>query len=344
MVANGRDVHAVAHGVAAAVRGPFALGSHTVAMTASISVATSPPSDGLPVSGEELRKHVDLAMQAAKENGKDTITAFEPAMRTRLDTEMALRAELDKALADGALHVVYQPIVRLPCMEPAGVEALARWHHPVLGQVSPAEFIAVAERTGLIHSLGLFVLDRACEEFAAWDTEGSKYLSVNVSTLQLLDPGFPDRVSAVLHTRGVDPRRVVLEMTESVLADESQVTDALHALRSQGLRIAIDDFGTGYASLQYLRRLPVDVVKIDRSYVDGLLHDPQAKHFIGSLTKLFHGLGLSVVAEGVEQHGQSQELAALGVNLGQGYLYGRPMPAGQLFTPAPMFAGTADTR
>ncbi len=196
MVANGRDVHAVAHGVAAAVRGPFALGSHTVAMTASISVATSPPSDGLPVSGEELRKHVDLAMQAAKENGKDTITAFEPAMRTRLDTEMALRAELDKALADGALHVVYQPIVRLPCMEPAGVEALARWHHPVLGQVSPAEFIAVAERTGLIHSLGLFVLDRACEEFAAWDTEGSKYLSVNVSTLQLLDPGFPDRVSA----------------------------------------------------------------------------------------------------------------------------------------------------
>jgi EAL domain-containing protein (putative c-di-GMP-specific phosphodiesterase class I) len=277
------------------------------------------------VSGEELRKHADLAMQAAKVAGKDTVAEFQPAMSARLDTEMVLRAELERALREGGLHVVYQPIVRLPSTALAGVEALARWRHPTLGDVSPVEFIAVAERAGLIHTLGMFVLDRACTEFAAWNRDGSMYLSVNVSTLQLLDPAFPDRVAAVLQARDVDPRHVVLEVTESVLADESQVTVALRTLRSKGLRIAIDDFGTGYASLRYLHRFPVDVVKIDRSYVSGLLHEPTAKHFIGSLTQLFHGLGLTVVVEGVEHQSQSQKLTALGVDLGQGYLYGKPM-------------------
>jgi diguanylate cyclase (GGDEF)-like protein len=336
MVLDGHDPVTLARDVAEAVRQPLTLGPHTVAVTAGISIAATPTAEGALVSGVELRQQLDLALQAAKESGKGMIRAFEPSLRERFETEMTLRAELEEALRHGTLHIVYQPIVRLPSERLAGVEALARWHHRTLGEIPPVDFIAVAERAGLIHALGLFVLDRACQEFAAWDVERAMYLSVNVSTLQLLDPGFPDRAAAVLRAHDVDASRVVLEVTESVLVEESQLSAALHALRSRGVRIAVDDFGTGYASLRYLRSLPIDVVKIDRSYVTGLLHDPTATHVISSLTQLFHGLGLVVVAEGVEQQGQSHDLGGLGVDLGQGYLYGKPVPARLLPAPVPV--------
>ncbi|MBU2667871.1 bifunctional diguanylate cyclase/phosphodiesterase [Actinoplanes bogorensis] len=314
------DLITTAEQLADAMRAPFSVGPHTVGITVSIGAAETT------TSGPELRKMADLALQAAKDNGKDTISPYAPTMRTRLDREMTLRTELEAAVAQGLLQVAYQPIVKLPTAEMSGVEALARWRHPALGDVSPAEFIAVAERTGLIHELGACILEQACAEMAGLSRTGGFYVSVNVSTLQLLDPAFPARVARVLLDTGFDPARLVLEVTESVLADEAQVTTALQRLRSLGPRIAIDDFGSGYASLRYLHRFPADIVKIDRSY----LEDSGAGSFIRSLIELFHSLGLTVVAEGVEEDAQSRMLSEAGSDLAQGYLFGRPMPAREL--------------
>jgi EAL domain-containing protein (putative c-di-GMP-specific phosphodiesterase class I) len=247
-------------------------------------------------------------------------------MRQGFDREMMWRSDLQQALVDHALHVVFQPIVGLHDYRVVGVEALARWEHPRLGSVAPDVFIPVAERASLISDLGLFVLRRACAEFAAWPGSRDAYLSVNVSPLQMLDTEFPNKVAATLARNGLRPHQLVLEVTENALADESEVIGTLVQLRSTGVRIAIDDFGTGYASLRYLHRFPADIVKIDRTYVQDIARDPSAARIVGTLWQLFGAIGLTAVAEGIEDPAQAAMLIELGCPVGQGFLLGRPAP------------------
>ncbi|WP_433364262.1 putative bifunctional diguanylate cyclase/phosphodiesterase [Actinoplanes sp. CA-142083] len=306
----------------AGLREPFEAGARTVPISASVGIAVA---DGS-TRPEDLRKNVDLAMYAAKGRGKNTYALFEPSMREGFDRELTLRGELRRALADDALHVVYQPIAGLRVRRVTGVEALARWDHPQLGSVPPDVFIPVAERAELIGELGVLVLRRACAEFAAWAGAPGRYLSVNVSPLQLIDPRFPGQVAAALAEAGLQPRQLVLEVTENVLADESEVIGTLTRLRATGVRVAIDDFGTGYASLRYLHRFPADIVKIDRSYVHEVARDPAAKRILGTLWQLFDAVGLTAVAEGIEDEAQTAMLIELGCDLGQGFHLGRPAP------------------
>ncbi|GAA2623577.1 putative bifunctional diguanylate cyclase/phosphodiesterase [Paractinoplanes durhamensis] len=301
---------------------PVEVGTRTVRLGASVGLAVS---DGS-FSSEDLRKNVDLAMYAAKAQGKDSYAMFEPSMRHGFDQEVRLRAELRKALTDRTLHVAFQPIVALGERRVAGVEALARWQHPELGTVQPDMFVPVAERAGLIGDLGLLVLRRACAEFAVWPGSHTAYLSVNVSPSQMLDASFPSKVVATLYEAGMRPGQLVLEVTENVLADESEVIGTLRRLREFGIRIAIDDFGTGYASLRYLHRFPADIVKIDRTYVQDIARDPAAVHILGTLWQLFGALGLTAIAEGIEDEAQAAMLVELGCKAGQGFLYGRPGP------------------
>jgi EAL domain-containing protein (putative c-di-GMP-specific phosphodiesterase class I) len=206
----------------------------------------------------------------------------------------------------------------------------------VLGTVAPEVFIPVAERAALVGELGMFVLRRACAEFAAWPGNADAYLSVNVSPLQMLDPGFPARVAETLAANGLEPRHLVLEVTENALADESEVIGTLRQLRAGGVRIAIDDFGTGYASLRYLHRFPADIVKIDRTYVRDIARDPAAVRIVGTLWQLFGAIGLTAVAEGVEDEAQAAMLIEIGCSLGQGFLFGRPVPLAEVRTVDPV--------
>jgi diguanylate cyclase (GGDEF)-like protein len=301
---------------------PIEVGARTVRLGASVGLAAA---DG-PADSEDLRKNVDLAMYAAKAQGKGAYAMFEPSMRRGFDDEVRWRTELRQAVADRTLHVAFQPIVSLGERRVAGVEALARWQHPELGTVPPDVFVPVAERAGLIGDLGLLVLRRACVEFASWPGSQSTYLSVNVSPSQMLDASFPSKVAATLYEVGLRPGQLVLEVTENALADESEVIGTLRRLREFGIRIAIDDFGTGYASLRYLHRFPADIVKIDRTYVQDIARDPAAVHILGTLWQLFGAIGLTAVAEGIEDPAQAAMLAELGCQVGQGFLYGRPGP------------------
>jgi diguanylate cyclase (GGDEF)-like protein len=332
LTAPGPGLGEVAERLLAGLREPIEVGVRTVRVAGSVGIAVT---GGRPIRAEDLRKNVDLAMYAAKAQGKNTYAFFEPSMRQGFDREMMLRAELHQALADHALHVAFQPIVGLGDQRVVGVEALARWDHHTLGPVAPDVFIPVAERAALIGDLGMFVLRRACAEFAAWSGAGQAYLSVNVSPLQMLAADFPGRVAAALVESGLRPQQLVLEVTENALADESEVIGTLRRLRAMGVRIAIDDFGTGYASLRYLHRFPADIVKIDRTYVQDIARDPAAARIVGTLWQLFGAIGLTAVAEGIEDSAQAEMLIALGCPVGQGFLYGRPGRLGRIDGPSP---------
>ena len=285
------------------------------------------------VTSEDLRKNVDLAMYAAKERGKNAYAVFEPSMRDSFDAEMALREELQRALADAALYVVYQPIVDLADGRTTGLEALARWRHPTRGEIPPAEFIPVAERAAMIADIGHFVLHRACAEFAAWSGSATCVPLGERVAAAVAGPDFAERVLDTLRMHGLRPDQLVLEVTETALADESYVIPALARLRAAGLRIAIDDFGTGYSSLRYLHRLPADIIKIDRSYVRDIGSDRRTGRLVETMWQLFSALGLTAVAEGVEDPAQARLLTAMGCPMAQGYLFGRPVEIGALAEP-----------
>ena len=242
-----------------------------------------------------------------------------------------LAADLRAALEEEQFEVWYQPLVRLEDERPVGVEALVRWHHPEQGTISPAEFIPIAEHAGVIYPLGLWVLEQACRQVRAWQQHlpgGSDlYVSVNLSPQQLHDPKLVDDVVSVVRETGLDPRSLVLEVTESAIVDERQAVPNLLALRAHGVRIAIDDFGTGYSSLHYLASLPIDIVKIDQSLVSGLDGSPERAVIIEAVVHLSRVLRFSTVAEGIETTDQAAELRRLGCVLGQGYLWSPPRPA-----------------
>jgi diguanylate cyclase (GGDEF)-like protein len=323
--------HAVAHRIAEALEAPIRIGTDDVSVRMSIGIALGQP----PIDGPDgLLRDADLAMYMAKRNGKGRFEMFRPAMHEEAVRRLETAADLRRGIEGGQLEVFYQPIVNVHTSIATGAEALVRWHHPTRGLVPPVEFIPVAESTGLIVPLGKWVLTEACRQAASWRHAGliddAFYISVNLSARQLQDPGLLDDVAEALHDSGLPASAVVLEVTESALMGDLDTAAArLHALKALGLRLAVDDFGTGYSSLSYLRNLPVDVVKIDKSFIDRITLDSEGVAMVRSVIDLGAALGLTTIAEGVEQTDQLALLDSLGCDNVQGYLFAKPMPTEQ---------------
>jgi diguanylate cyclase (GGDEF)-like protein len=306
---------------------PLPVRGTEVVISASVGLAHA-GGDGDPsVTAEALMRDADTAMYRSKADGPGRSTIFDTAMHDRVRERIELEAALRTALAEGQLHVAYQPIVWLDTGRPVGAEALARWDHPERGPVTPAAFVPIAEAGGLIGPIGDFVRREALRQLGRWRADGTVtddfYLSVNVSPRQLSDPELPLIVAAELLEFGVPARAVALEMTESVMVDGSSVTSrVLFELRELGVRLLVDDFGTGFSALGYLRRFPVTGVKVDRSFVAGLGQSVPDGEIVRAVVAMSSAMGLSVVAEGVETRGQRDALAAAGVTQGQGWLWG----------------------
>ncbi|MBT9507066.1 MAG: EAL domain-containing protein [Rhodoferax sp.] len=282
---------------------------------------------------DELLKRADLAMYQAKAAGRNTMRFFDPAMQAIVSARAALEADLRQGLTQGELLLYYQPVVNLEG-HTTGVEALVRWLHPAHGMVAPADFIALAEQSGLILSLGQWVLETACDQLVAWSSSpATQHLSmaINVSAREFHHPEFAARVLDLLAKTGANPYRLKIELTESLLLSDAEDTVAkMTELRSIGVNFSLDDFGTGYSSLSYLKRLPLDQLKIDQSFVRDVLTDPNDAAIVRTILSLAQSLDLSVVAEGVETQGQREFLERYGCKAFQGYLFGRPVPAREL--------------
>jgi diguanylate cyclase (GGDEF)-like protein/PAS domain S-box-containing protein len=305
------------------------LDGHEVFVGASLGLALAGPDDDADV----LLRNADLAMYRAKTLGKGRCEVFEPDMHAAALHRMEVENDLRHAVVRGELRLHYQPVVELETGRVVGVEALLRWQHPVHGLVSPDAFIGVAEESGLIVPVGRWVLSEACRQVAKWQraTGLPLRLSVNISARQLQAPRLAEHVARTLRSTGVRPNDLVLEITESMLVDDAERTIAkLHLLRELGVRLAIDDFGTGYSSLNYLRRLPVDVLKIDRSFVQGIGTESELAALTGAIVGIGRDLGLDTVAEGIEEQSQLDALRAMGCALGQGYLFAKALPADEL--------------
>ncbi|MFI1996461.1 putative bifunctional diguanylate cyclase/phosphodiesterase [Actinoplanes sp. NPDC020271] len=320
----------VVAGISEPIRVEIKGGHRDITIGASIGIAFV--AAGNPVTADELLRDADVAMYQAKQRGRGRVEIFDERLSSALERRVRTEQDLRRAIHDDELVVFYQPIVEAGSGRTAGFEALVRWQHPTRGLVSPDEFIPVAEESGLIVALGASVLAQACRQLAEWQAgraDGELLrMSVNVSALQFEHPTFVETVAGVLNSTGIDPAALWLEITESALAaDIAQVTKAFEALRDLGVRLALDDFGTGYSSLAHLRRFPVQALKIDRSFVDGLGRDPEATSIVQMIIGVAQTLGLLVIAEGVENAGQAEELERLGCRLFQGYYFGRPAPA-----------------
>jgi diguanylate cyclase (GGDEF)-like protein/PAS domain S-box-containing protein len=318
----------------AVLREPITVDGTELRLSASIGVALSDDLD----DPEELMRAADLAMYQAKSGGRGRVARYEPSMRTRARDELALNADLDYALARGEFEVYYQPTVNLATSTIDGAEALLRWHHPLLGVISPAVFIPLAEKSGQIVPIGRWVLSQASSQAADWHAgmprDQQLTISVNVSVRQLADPNLPLDVRRIVAESGLDPRLLTLEITESVLMNDiDEVLPRLHALKDIGLRLAIDDFGTGYSSLAYLRRFPVDVLKIDKAFIDAAAAGAAGgMSLIRAIVDLSRSLELTTVAEGVEDAAILPALVEIGCHSAQGFYFARPMPAADLTT------------
>jgi diguanylate cyclase (GGDEF)-like protein/PAS domain S-box-containing protein len=304
---------------------PIGLASQECVMTASMGITVF-RDRGAIVS--EILKQADIAMYQAKAAGRNTMHFFSPELQAAVNARARLEDEIRNGIKSNQFVAYYQPQVQNGIIVAA--EALARWNHPVRGILAPSEFIPLAEETGLIHSLGDRILESACNQIATWSgrRETSHItVAVNISARQFRQPGFVQNVTSVIERTGANPERLVLEITESLLLDEVQETIAkINALRSRGLRVALDDFGIGHSSLSYLKRLPLDQVKIDQLFIRDILEDPTSAAIARSVLYLGRELRLSVVAEGVETIEQRDFLATLGCSTFQGYLFSRPVP------------------
>jgi len=315
---------AVAERILEALRGPFALGDnqslHTV--TASIGIATGPRP-----TAEELLRDADVALYEAKAAGKQRYTVFQPEMRWAVESHVELQKDLGRAVERDEFLLVYQPIFEIETSAVVGVEALLRWQHPVRGLVMPNEFIPILEENGLIITVGRQVLIRACQQAAAWRKAGYDLsMSVNVSPRQLDSPGIVSDIAEALEVSGLEPRRLVIEITESTLMrDPASTVERIAKLKTLGVSVAVDDFGTGYSSLAYLRRFPVDILKIDRSFIASMTSSERSSALIHTLVQLGKTLGLDTVAEGIEEPRQLEQLRAEQCDTGQGFLYARPL-------------------
>lgn len=319
-------VTALAEQILQSLRNPVHCKGHEVPIEASIGIAIA-PDDGLNV--EELLKHADLAMYAAKSDGRRTYRFFTTELDARLKKRRQMELDLRQALARGQLEIHYQPLVDLATNTVAGCEALLRWYHPERGIISPADFIPVAEDTGLINEIGDWVLKRACAEAASWP--GQVRLAVNVSPVQFRSKTLALRVATALRDSGLAADRLELEITEAVLIrDDDEALVILHQLRDLGVRIALDDFGTGYSSLSYLRRFPFDKIKIDRSFVSDIGDAGGSSLIVQAVVNMASACRMSTTAEGVETEMQREILRSLGCSEMQGYLFSPAVPASKL--------------
>ena len=318
----------IASRVVGAFDKPFGVHGADLSLTASVGVAVGSITGPAP---ELLLRDADVAMYRAKDGGRDRYEVFDETMLADATERLSVENDLRRGIAQGQLRLYYQPIVHLDTGAIAGFEALVRWQHPERGLLPPLEFIPSAEETGLIVPLGRFVLAESCKQAATWagmHASGERLrISVNVSAKQLVQPGWSDEVAQVLAESGLAPRQLVLEITESVLMDDTDMTAVrLEELRRLGVRIAIDDFGTGYSSLGYLRRLPVDILKIDKSFIDGVAEGPHESALARAVVKLASTLRLEAVAEGINSRRQLVQLRRLRCPYGQGFYFSRPQP------------------
>lgn len=330
--------------------GSVVVGEHSFRVTASVGIAVADhdhvhgaPGKSLPATPAALLSAAGVAMHQAKADGGAQSRVYDPTVVRGCSDRHRLLCDLRQALEfdDGQLWVAYQPLVSLADEQVMGVEALLRWNHPTRGPVSPTQFIPLAEESRLILPLGERVLHQTCGQGAAWNRDRAVQgldplkMSVNVSAHQLLQPDFPATVRAALASSGLAPRHLALEITETVLVDGAHRAAAhLRELAALGVTLSLDDFGTGYSSLAYLRKFPIDLIKIDRSFVSGLGRNPADETIVRTIIGLAHNLERTVLAEGIETVEQARCLRAMGCDYGQGYHYGRPRPPGDPDAPA----------
>lgn len=311
--------------VHAALKQPVDLGGTKTVPRMSIGIALG---EGAGSRADELFRRADVAMYAAKAKGKDRIEVYDAVRDDARVARLELLSNLESALDDDQLSLRFQPLIDLRSGEMYGAEALVRWEHPVRGLVSPVEFIPLAEECGLIVPIGEWVLREACQTLRQWETgfpvHRSMKMSVNVSGRQIFDPAFPALVRAILRETRVDPARVILELTETSVVQEDAAR-VLDELRATGVLIAIDDFGTGYSSLSYLKQLPVDVLKIDRSFIADVATPGDGRELVRAILRMVHTLRIATVAEGIETQEQLASLLSMGCEFGQGYLFAKPL-------------------
>ncbi|MEX0750223.1 MAG: EAL domain-containing protein [Dehalococcoidia bacterium] len=338
-VAHADEARHVAERILLALQSPVALEMHEVFVRASIGVALGTSAD----PPDEVLRRADVAMYAVKSRGKNGHALYRPAMESSVGINLALASQLQRALERDELALHYQPSVRLSDGNIAGVEALLRWNHPTRGMLAPQEFISVAESTGIIIPIGQWVIEQACKQGRQWQlqfpAEPPLSIAVNVSAAQVHQPGLLDIVRGALNESGLPPSSLILEITETVMMQNVERSMAhLMELKVLGVRLAIDDFGTGYSSLSYLRRFPIDVLKIDKSFVDGLTEQGKEQEIVQSIIELGQSLDLEIVAEGVEQVEQVGWLRARSCDFVQGFYFSEPLPpedVGALLRAAP---------
>jgi diguanylate cyclase (GGDEF)-like protein/PAS domain S-box-containing protein len=310
------------------LREPLRAGGAELRLSESIGVALIEPSEDR--DGQRLIEDADAAMYRAKERGGARTELFDTAMRDNAVRAMAIEQELQQALERNELCLYYQPGVDLRSGRVVGAEALVRWEHPQRGLIVPERFLGVAEETGLIVPLGAWVVAAACRQLAEWQQRpetAELHLSVNLSARELTHPDVVSTVLSCVRESGVDPHSLTIEVTESTaMADGDTGFRALRDLSGEGIRVAIDDFGTGYSSLEQLRRMPVDIVKVDRSFVSGMSADSTDRELVAAVVGMGRALKLCVVAEGIETNEQADALREMGCDIGQGFLFAKPLP------------------
>ncbi|MFB9186945.1 putative bifunctional diguanylate cyclase/phosphodiesterase [Dactylosporangium sucinum] len=330
------DLELAAERIVIALGEQFTVAGETVNGISSVGLSTTVDAS----TAEELMRQADLALYVAKGAGKGQWRRYQSDVHTAVLERLELRAALDQAVKEQQFMLQYQPIVDLDTGVPLGFEALVRWNHPTRGMIAPGHFIEVAEESGLIVPMGRMVLQQALNTAGRWQRATApgalRYISVNVSARQFRTPGFVEEVRQMLHASGVEPGTLLLEITESLLLrNDDQVRADLDALRAMGVRLAIDDFGTGYSSLSYLQHMPIDVLKIDKSFIDDMLSSSQQRAVVNAIVQLAQTFNLSVVAEGVEEPGQREALRQVGCPYGQGYLFARPLSEPDAFALIP---------
>ena len=336
------DVHAVAQRLLDVLAQPYGIGAQQLHFSLSMGIVLRAQAAD---DADAVLQDASIAMVEAKRAGGARYVIFEPSMQARAARRGEIESELRRGLAEGQLFVVYQPVVGLQrslgkhpadaCVDrSAGVEALVRWRHPTRGVVPPIEFIGVAEECGLIGAIGDFVLATACRQFVQWQRDlgvrAPRLLAVNLSRAQLAQPGWVGAVDTILKGSGMPPHQLQLEVTESLAAQDESVQASLHALKALGLTLALDDFGTGYSSLASLHLLPVDTVKIDRSFVSQSDTSHHHRVLIKATVQVAESLGMGTVAEGIETEAQATAVRELGCDKGQGYLFSKPLPADEV--------------